>query len=126
MPAPDLPEKPCATCGRRITWRKKWERDWENVRYCSDRCRAGKGAAQDSPLEAAILALLGARARTATLCPSEVARAQGGEDWRALMEPTREAARRLVAAGRLDILQGGRVVDPSTAKGPIRLRLRGR
>jgi hypothetical protein len=126
MPAPHLPEKPCATCGRRITWRKKWERDWENVRYCSDRCRSGKATAQDGPLEAAILALLATRARTATICPSEVARAEGGEDWRALMEPTREAARRLVTAGKLDILQGGRVVDPSTAKGPIRLRLRAR
>jgi hypothetical protein len=40
------------------------------------------------------------------------------------MEDTRRAARRLVAAGKLEILQGGRVVDPSTAKGAIRLRLR--
>ena len=23
------PTKPCAVCGRTITWRKKWERDWE-------------------------------------------------------------------------------------------------
>ena len=23
----------------RWTWRKKWARDWENVRYCSERCR---------------------------------------------------------------------------------------
>jgi hypothetical protein len=124
MSRPPVPEKPCVTCGRRITWRKKWERDWDNVRYCSDGCRGRKAEAQDSPLEAAILALLSARARGATACPSEVARAEGGEDWRALMEPVREAARRLVAAGKVDILQGGRVVDPSTAKGPLRLRLR--
>jgi hypothetical protein len=26
-----------------FAWRKKWARDWENVRYCSDRCRSGKG-----------------------------------------------------------------------------------
>jgi hypothetical protein len=38
------------------------------------------------------------------------------------MEPARRAARRLVAAGTLEITQGGRVVDPSTARGPIRLR----
>jgi hypothetical protein len=31
------PPKSCAVCGRAITWRKKWERDWESVRYCSDR-----------------------------------------------------------------------------------------
>ncbi len=39
----DLPSKTCLTCGLPFTWRKKWERDWENVRYCSDRCRSGKG-----------------------------------------------------------------------------------
>ena len=38
-----LPTKLCAACARPFTWRKKWERDWENVRYCSDKCRA-KGA----------------------------------------------------------------------------------
>lgn len=36
----DLPSKTCAACARPFIWRKKWERDWENVRYCSDRCRA--------------------------------------------------------------------------------------
>ncbi|MBY0394484.1 MAG: DUF2256 domain-containing protein, partial [Novosphingobium sp.] len=29
--------------GLPFTWRKKWERDWDNVKYCSDRCRTGKG-----------------------------------------------------------------------------------
>nr|WP_256487903.1 DUF2256 domain-containing protein [Deinococcus sp. HSC-46F16] len=23
-----------------FAWRKKWEREWEQVKYCSDRCRA--------------------------------------------------------------------------------------
>lgn len=35
----DLPEKLCPVCGRLFTWRKKWERVWDEVRYCSDRCR---------------------------------------------------------------------------------------
>jgi hypothetical protein len=39
----DLPTKSCQACGLPFTWRKKWERNWENVRYCSDRCRSGKG-----------------------------------------------------------------------------------
>jgi len=38
-----LPQKPCAACGRPMTWRKKWERSWEQVKYCSDRCRAQSG-----------------------------------------------------------------------------------
>jgi hypothetical protein len=37
----DLPTRDCAACGRPFSWRKKWARDWENVRYCSDACRSG-------------------------------------------------------------------------------------
>ena len=41
----DLPSKICATCGQPFTWRRKWARVWDEVRYCSDRCRrAAKGA----------------------------------------------------------------------------------
>jgi hypothetical protein len=38
----DLPTKTCAACGLPFAWRKKWARDWDQVKYCSDRCRAGK------------------------------------------------------------------------------------
>jgi hypothetical protein len=41
----DLPEKTCATCGRPFTWRKKWEKVWDEVRYCSDRCRGERRTA---------------------------------------------------------------------------------
>jgi len=34
-----LAEKICLHCQRPFTWRKKWERDWEQVKYCSERCR---------------------------------------------------------------------------------------
>lgn len=34
-----LPTKLCVTCQRSFTWRRKWARDWEQVRYCSERCR---------------------------------------------------------------------------------------
>ena len=35
----DLPAKTCPVCNRPFTWRKKWERVWDEVKYCSDRCR---------------------------------------------------------------------------------------
>jgi len=35
----DLPQKTCVVCGRPFTWRKKWEKVWADVKYCSDRCR---------------------------------------------------------------------------------------
>jgi hypothetical protein len=34
-----LPSKRCARCGREMTWRKRWARTWEQVKYCSDACR---------------------------------------------------------------------------------------
>lgn len=37
-----LPSKICLTCKRPFTWRKKWERDWENVKYCSEKCQRNK------------------------------------------------------------------------------------
>jgi hypothetical protein len=37
-----LPTKPCASCGRPFVWRKKWRDCWNDVRYCSDRCRAAR------------------------------------------------------------------------------------
>jgi hypothetical protein len=90
--------------------------------------RRGLGPQESAP-EAAIRDLLDTRAATATICPSEAARrvatehgSSGDADWRSFMEPARMAARRLVEQGEVEIVQHGRVVDPSTAKGPIRIR----
>lgn len=120
---PSVPEpKTCASCGRTIEWRRKWARSWDDVKYCSDACRRHKVTDTDRALEASIRSLLDSRKGSATICPSEAAREVGGEDWRDLMEPARRAARRLVAAGEVEITQSGKVVDPSTVKGPIRVR----
>lgn len=42
----NLPRKTCAACGRPFAWRRKWARDWENVRYCSEACRRGGSQAR--------------------------------------------------------------------------------
>ncbi|THH39024.1 DUF2256 domain-containing protein [Aliishimia ponticola] len=39
----ELPQKTCAVCGRPFTWRKKWAAVWDEVRYCSDKCRSLRG-----------------------------------------------------------------------------------
>lgn len=40
----NLPSKDCIVCNRPFEWRKKWERCWDEVKYCSERCRRdGKG-----------------------------------------------------------------------------------
>lgn len=111
-----------------MTWRKQWAKNWAEVKFCSDACRKRRVRDVDVALEAEIMRLLQERGAGKTICPSEAARSVAGseerEAWEPLMEPARAAARRLVSKGALEITQGGHVVDPSTAKGPIRLRLR--
>jgi hypothetical protein len=73
-------------------------------------------------LESAILELLEQRGKGKTICPSDAARHVDPGNWRALMEPTRAAAQRLVARGDIEVTQKGRVVDLSRVKGAIRFR----
>lgn len=105
-----------------MTWRAAWAANWDEVRYCSDTCRRRKLRPVDTALEVAIRVLLDQRSRGATICPSEAARSVDPDGWQELMEAARAAARRLVAAGEVEITQRGCLVDPSTAKGPIRIR----
>ncbi|HET8859699.1 DUF2256 domain-containing protein [Marivirga sp.] len=35
----EFPSKVCPVCNRPFSWRKKWEKDWENVKYCSQKCK---------------------------------------------------------------------------------------
>jgi hypothetical protein len=81
------------------------------------------GAVDHGEARQAIVELLAKRARGKTICPSEAARALAGDDrFRALMPLVREAARELVAAGRIEVTQGGERVDIDSAHGPVRLR----
>lgn len=76
-------------------------------------------------LEQVILDLLERRAATSSICPSDAARElYEGDDggWRALLEPARRAAWRLVAAGEVEVTQAGRPVTETEARGPIRIR----
>ncbi|MGA1504644.1 MAG: DUF3253 domain-containing protein, partial [Ilumatobacteraceae bacterium] len=109
-------------CGRTMQWRTKWAKNWEQIKFCSDQCRRSRLTSTDAALESAIITLLDGRSRESSICPSEAARLVGGESWESLMESARMAARRLVAKERVQITQGGKVVDPSRAKGPIRIR----
>lgn len=38
-----LPSKVCAACGLAMTWRRSWASNWDEVKYCSERCRRNKG-----------------------------------------------------------------------------------
>lgn len=72
-------------------------------------------------LQSVIRDLLAGRA--GSICPSEAARVAGGEQWRELMEPVRQAARVLARAGEVEITRRGEVLDPDADwRGPVRIR----
>lgn len=131
-PRPDRPtphrDKLCKTCGRAFAWRPELARDWDILKHCCDACRGIRSGDDLPALKDAILTLLPERGPGKTICPSEAAKLVGGtaslNDWQPLMPGARAAARQLAAAGRIDITQHGRAVDPATTKGPSRLRLR--
>ncbi|WIM88164.1 DUF3253 domain-containing protein [Candidatus Mycobacterium wuenschmannii] len=83
------------------------------------------GGADATRLRAAILALAAHRGPESSICPSDAARAVGGDDWRELSEESRRIAFELAAEGDVDVTQRGDVIDPhQPARGPIRIRIR--
>jgi hypothetical protein len=82
--------------------------------------------AESERLEDAILALVAERGPDRTACPSEAARAVGGDHpdgWGPLMQPIRRIAVRLAQEGRIVITRKGRPVDPDDFRGVYRLGL---
>ncbi|MFM7471044.1 MAG: DUF2256 domain-containing protein [Nodosilinea sp. LVE1205-7] len=41
------PAKLCLVCQRPFTWRKKWANCWDEVKYCSERCRRDRQSKGD-------------------------------------------------------------------------------
>jgi len=33
---------PAHTCNKPFSWRKKWKKVWDEVKYCSEKCRRNK------------------------------------------------------------------------------------
>ena len=77
----------------------------------------------DEDLAEAIRYLTRARGPSSSICPSEAARRVAPGAWRGLMADVRRVAGALVDQGELRATQQGRVVDPRTATGPIRLSI---
>jgi hypothetical protein len=75
-------------------------------------------------IEAAILALAGARGTASSVSPEDVAKSLAPEAWRPLLGAVRRGAAGLAAAGRIDILRKGKPIDPAELRGVIRLRIR--
>lgn len=43
-----LPTKVCLACGREMSWRKSWAKNWNEVKYCSQACRSKKPASLEA------------------------------------------------------------------------------
>lgn len=122
----ELPGKVCLHCGRSFSWRKKWEGNWPEVKYCSERCRRTARNKIHRDYEAAILTLLEERGPGKSICPSEAARLVHPEEkgWREAMDDVRNAARRLARAGQICITRKGQPIDPDEMRGVVRLAVR--
>lgn len=70
-----------------------------------------------------IITLLIARGPDKTICPSEVLPNELKQD-KIMMEEVRRCAINLALENIIDITQSGKVVDPTSFKGPIRLKLK--
>lgn len=97
--------------------RKKWLKNWDEIKYCSDRCRQNK--VRDD-YEEQLLAALAKLPRGGLLDPADLLTSNADA---ATLEKVRSAARRLHAKGLIAVLQKSREVEPSTARGPFHIRL---
>ena len=39
-----LSSKPCMRCGRLMSWRRSWAKNWAEVKFCSEACRRAKAS----------------------------------------------------------------------------------
>ncbi|MFP5519992.1 MAG: DUF3253 domain-containing protein [Bdellovibrionia bacterium] len=112
--------KICSSCGRSFEKRKKWEKNWEQIKYCSDECRRNKDRFD---FQKDIIQLLQKRSPSSSICPSEILPAEEKQN-KTMMEHVRRSARLLAHQGVIEITQQGKAVNPDDFRGPIRLRLK--
>jgi len=77
-------------------------------------------AAFDERAAATIRALVRKRSES-SICPSDVARAIGGESWRSRMDDVRRVAAELAGRDEIVVTQKGEAVRIEDARGPVRI-----
>ncbi len=118
--------KTCLSCYRPFEYRKKWEKNWADVKYCSDQCRNSaknkKNLLDKNLMESKIIELCNLR-KPKSICPSEVVRALF-ENWQPYMEPVREVSRKLHLEQKIVITQKEIPIKDINFKGPIRIKIK--
>ncbi len=106
----------CAVCGLPFSWRSRWKDCWDEVRYCSQRCRRRKLRDSDQQLESQLLDLLRHGRQSVSELESSVtgAAAMGIAPDR---QSVRMALRRLCVKGAVRIPRPARTVDGMASDG---------
>jgi hypothetical protein len=115
--------KICAVCGRKMNFRKAWAKNWLEVKYCSERCRRSKNKLDFQEIILQKLRELSAASERRPVAAAEFLEPDKRLDSDSV-ERVRSSARKLALEGLIEILQDGRVVDPTTFRGPIQIRLK--
>lgn len=71
---------------------------------------------------AATIRALTRKRSESSICPSDVARAIGGESWRSRLDDVRQVAAELAARDEIVVTQKGETVRIEDARGPVRIR----
>lgn len=89
----------------------------------SDAPTGNPSTGEDVAIADAILALLATHAPSASICPSDVARAMTANEagWRDKMPDIRRVAAQFAAHGRVKVTRGKAEVDALLKGGPIRI-----
>lgn len=116
--------KICSWCFRPFEYRKKWEKNWDDIKLCSDLCRKDSKNKEKKNLKeiykTELLKQIQQRSPK-SICPSEIARSLF-ENWREHMEPIRQVCRELFLQNKILITQNEKVVKDLNFKGPIRIK----
>ena len=111
--------KHCSSCGRPFEKQKRFEKNWDEIKYCSAKCRKERLETKQIELEEFMLKKL---TTVSNICPSQVAEEFYGKDkMKQMMEPIRCAYRRLHLAKRLKITQKKKQLTSLNFRGPIRI-----
>ena len=113
--------KYCNSCGRPFNKQKRFQKNWEEIKYCSAKCRKDRLELKQVELEDFILKRLKS---VSNICPSEIAiELYGKEKMRQMMEPVRCACRRLHLRKKIIITQSKKPIKDLNFRGPIRIQL---
>lgn len=113
-------EKICQSCGRPFENRKKWRDIFDEIKYCSKKCKSNKSPIK---LKEKIMSYLNSQNSRSAYSLDKILSAEEFNN-KAILEKARCAARLLADEKIINIIQNGKTVDPTDFKGSIEIKLK--